>query len=947
MADKSTKEEKWNTLKKSLKNVCKLKERATFLYNCHKLKIIPPTLKSQLPKGSNPQLLEQYRNVSNAASIHNLQIAMGDAKRSADLAETVYNNFQDELQLNEKAKISIERLTLQITKQMNATFVKKLNHLKIKNNIPITIPRIPGIPKNKGKTRRFLPKRKYVKWKKVEATKRNLDLIHNFSDYELTTPMKSLLNRGLSFVPTPKNINISQIQAELDRYNRSMYWSEYYFERDDEEESDIPNVKNVFRPLKTNLPNSSAPSSLNVYLSAVRSDILGSCRTPSTVHDNLSAAERDAMKDLATAQADGRIQIKPVDKGGGVAIMSTSDYLIEVSDHLTATFTNEDSTILNFYEEVNKDTLKKQTETVQKTVNKMFNLDLISKSDKEFLQPSGKPNRFYIIPKVHKGIKKDRNIPPGRPIVSNSGSNTENISGLVDHYSKHLVKNLDSFVEDSPDLLRQFEAENQKGPQNSSTFPVTIDVTALYTSIPADGVNGGMQAFKKALNTRTQKEMNAMPTEHLMELLELVLKGNIFEIDEKLYIQRIGTAMGTKLAPTYACLFMGDLEHDFLEKYCQDTGSKLWKMWRRFIDDIFFFWSGSVQDLELFIKKLNEFHPHIKFTANYNQETKMVPFLDMEVSIDKKGYIHTDLFKKDTARCQYLKPSSCHPGHITKNIPFSLAWRLKRICSDPKDFSKRLEELRNDLISRDYSPRIIEEAFQRIHKIERTEALKKVVRKKEQNNVLIATYHPALPSLSKIVSKHHRFMTGENPRLKRCFPKPSIIAYKRSKNLKDTLVKAKLCSKRKSRRKCYGFTGCKRKVWKKCFLCVLIPDAGFKTHKCHKTKEIFDIKSAVTCVSKNVIYKILCKKCPDFVYIGETGQRFCDRFTAHRSDVRLEKTEKVIGEHFNKPHHKCSDMLPMIIEQVQPFNDGPLRLQRERFWINKYQAVDYGANRRL
>ena len=67
---------------------------------------------------------------------------------------------------------------------------------------------------------------------------------------------------------------------------------------------------------------------LNVYLGAVRSDILGSCRKPSSVKDNLSAVERGAMKDLTIAQADGRIQIKPVDKGGGMAVMNVKDYLL-------------------------------------------------------------------------------------------------------------------------------------------------------------------------------------------------------------------------------------------------------------------------------------------------------------------------------------------------------------------------------------------------------------------------------------------------------------------------------------------------------------------------------------------------------------------------------------------------------------------------------------------
>ena len=38
--------------------------------------------------------------------------------------------------------------------------------------------------------------------------------------------------------------------------------------------------------------------------------------------------------------------------------------------------------------------------------------------------------------------------------------------------------------------------------------------------------------------------------------LTTVLKGNIFEFGPQLWSQEIGTAMGTKLAPSYANLFM-------------------------------------------------------------------------------------------------------------------------------------------------------------------------------------------------------------------------------------------------------------------------------------------------------------------------------------------------------------------------------------------------------
>ena len=77
------------------------------------------------------------------------------------------------------------------------------------------------------------------------------------------------------------------------------------------------------------------------------------------------------------------------------------------------------------------------------------------------MQPNEKPGKMYGSPKVHKGIPEGQSIPPCRPIISNSGAQTEMISAFVDYHSKHEVKKLPSYVEDSPDILRIFETENE------------------------------------------------------------------------------------------------------------------------------------------------------------------------------------------------------------------------------------------------------------------------------------------------------------------------------------------------------------------------------------------------------------------------------------------------------------------------------------------------------
>ena len=154
-------------------------------------------------------------------------------------------------------------------------------------------------------------------------------------------------------------------------------------------------------------------------------------------------------------------------------------------------------------------------------------------------------------------------------------------------------------------------------------------------------------------------------------------------------------------------------------------------LFKRYIDDCFFIWTSTVEELENFIHHMNNQSPHIKFTSTFDSETKEVPFLDIKVS-SKNEKFSTDLYKKETHRPQYLDPTSCHVGHTSKNIPYSLAYRIRRICSDDTSFELRLSELKADLLARKYNNKIIDQAFEKVRKISRQEALKKVEKKSNQ-----------------------------------------------------------------------------------------------------------------------------------------------------------------------------------------------------------------------
>ena len=115
--------------------------------------------------------------------------------------------------------------------------------------------------------------------------------------------------------------------------------------------------------------------------------------------------------------------------------------------------------------------------------------------------------------------------------------------------------------------------------------------------------------------------------------------------------------------------------------------------------------------MEKFHNKLNTFYPTIKFTAEYSKEA--INFLDVNVRL-VEGELMTDLFVKPTDTHQFLDPSSSHPYHCNKRIPYSQALRSNRICSDIESFDKGSNDLEGCLMERGYNEKIIRRKILRV-----------------------------------------------------------------------------------------------------------------------------------------------------------------------------------------------------------------------------------------
>ena len=177
----------------------------------------------------------------------------------------------------------------------------------------------------------------------------------------------------------------------------------------------------------------------------------------------------------------------------------------------------------------------------------------------------------------------------------------------------------------------------------------------------------------------------------------------------------------------------------------------------------------------------------------------------------------------------------------------------------------------------------------------------------------------------------------QDPKLKEVFPEPPIIAYKRQKNIRDVLIRAKVPPEyKRPKRKLPGM--------KKCNHCTYCPYIMTGDHvKFTASKLNHQITTTITCTTKNIIYLITCLKCL-IQYVGESHRMLKERFAEHQGYVKNKILSKATGQHFNLPGHSLSDMHITALEQVH-HNDETYRKIREKHYIKLANTKHKGMNK--
>ena len=129
----------------------------------------------------------------------------------------------------------------------------------------------------------------------------------------------------------------------------------------------------------------------------------------------------------------------------------------------------------------------------------------------------------------------------------------------------------------------------------------------------------------------------------------------------------------------------------------------------RYRDDIFVIWLHEVDKLYDLLNFMNSLYHNIRFTMSVPSAIEK-DFLNIWV-YRKDNKLQTKPFSKPCDNHQYLNPTSCHPSHTLKNIPYCIAYSVFKITSEPSEYIKAKAEFSSYLSDRGYSMQCIKESL--------------------------------------------------------------------------------------------------------------------------------------------------------------------------------------------------------------------------------------------
>ena len=106
------------------------------------------------------------------------------------------------------------------------------------------------------------------------------DLVVKLSNYQLTDDEIKVLAKGLKFIPSPRNINKTEVLADIKKFRRRMRLKEFFHDKNNSTESKTSDTNEndyetrAFRKPSTFTPKPNREPALDLYLKYLENSIM-------------------------------------------------------------------------------------------------------------------------------------------------------------------------------------------------------------------------------------------------------------------------------------------------------------------------------------------------------------------------------------------------------------------------------------------------------------------------------------------------------------------------------------------------------------------------------------------------------------------------------------------------------------------------------------------------
>ena len=599
-------------------------------------------------------------------------------------------------------------------------------------------------------------------------------------------------------------------------------------------------------------------------LQQVKKKVTAAYKTHTRPSRNHTGSQLSALQELARNKD---IVVKPSDKCKGLVLLDAKNYVEKIEITTSG------------YEAVPRNPTPRLEATTKRVIHSTMDNKVDERVIKAIIPHCSRTAELYGLPKDHK-----ENIPL-RPIVSACDDPVDKLTWFLERVITQLMPHVPAHLKNTTQFLDKLRSQYPLGFEQG-TIIFSIDVVNLYGNIPpSEAIEATMTLLhhhRQDINTFGLELDNVRP------LLEHCLKNSYVRFGHNYFRQSQGIAMGSRVAPPQAIVFMHALETMFL------AAARLQpSLYVRYIDDVFGVWThGKANLLDYFIF-LNTIHPTIKFTIEHSGDTGELAFLDSKIVISASGNYSSELYVKPMASPVIINFHSALPMRTKKNTVRSQMLRAIRLSSPGLPRARSLKTMEDLFIKNGYPPHLVQR-------------LKNETLRRKNNDTYTKNEPPpvnlALPFIDDaLCHKIEGIIKASRLNVR--------VAWRGGPNLKQKLV-----------RSAHLPTPCPG-GGRTCNCC----EAGLRG-RCH---------------TKNVVYRMDCKLCQkdESFYIGETRRSVRLRYNEHIRDAKNKRLDTPLGLHQTQHPGVQLDSSNVGIQILHVCKDGPDRKIWESMFIRDLEPT--------